>query len=541
MEESVNFSNFNISPKILKAIEDMGFEEPTPIQTLAIPKIMAGGDVTGQAQTGTGKTAAFAIPAIEQIKSGSKDTQVLVLSPTRELAIQTAEEFARLTRYIGGISVLPIYGGQPIERQFRGLRQGAQIVVGTPGRLLDHLDRGTLSLSGVKMAILDEADQMLDMGFREDIETIIDETPMNRQMILFSATLPKPILEISKRFQNNPEFIRVAHKELTVPQIEQLYLEVRYRDKLEILSRLLDMYDPDLALVFCNTKKNVDELTSQLHTRGYFAEGLHGDLKQTQRDRVMAKFRNGTIDVLIATDVAARGIDVEDVDLVINYDVPQDVEYYVHRIGRTARAGRSGRAITFVGPKEIYKLRSIQHYARISIARIPLPTASDVEETRMRNLLKKVKQTVDDGEIEKYAEMVERVMVDDYTSLDIAAALMKLTLDTGSEAEAAPEILPADTGAEPGMARLYINLGRDDRLRPKDIVGAIAGETGIPGRSIGAIRIFGTYSFVEVPQDVAAIVIERMQGKSIGGVRLTDGKAISYNTGTGGGRRQHRR
>jgi ATP-dependent RNA helicase DeaD len=541
MEESVNFSNFNISPKILKAIEDMGFEEPTPIQTLAIPTIMAGTDVTGQAQTGTGKTAAFAIPAIEQIETGSKDTQVLVLSPTRELAIQTAEEFGRLAKYLGGISVLPIYGGQPIERQFRGLKQGAHIVVGTPGRLLDHLDRGTLSLSKVKMVILDEADQMLDMGFREDIETIVDETPKDRQMILFSATLPKPILEISKRFQKNPQFVRVAHKELTVPQIEQLYLEVRSRDKLEILSRLLDMYDPDLALVFCNTKKNVDELTSQLHTRGYFAEGLHGDLKQTQRDRVMAKFRNGTIDVLIATDVAARGIDVEDVDLVINYDVPQDVEYYVHRIGRTARAGRSGRAITFVGPKEIYKLRSIQHYARISIARIPLPTASDVEETRMRNLLKKVKQAVDDGEITKYVEMVERVMVDDYTSLDIAAALLKLTLDTGAEAEAAPEIPPADTGAEPGMARLYINLGRDDRIRPKDIVGAIAGETGIPGRSIGAIRIFGTYSFVEVPQDVAAIVIDRMQGKSIGGVPLTDGKTISYNTGTGSNRRQHRR
>jgi ATP-dependent RNA helicase DeaD len=316
---------------------------------------------------------------------------------------------------------------------------------------------------------------------------------------------------------------------------------VRSRDKLEILSRLLDMYDPDLALVFCNTKRGVDDLTTQLHTRGYFAEGLHGDLKQMQRDRVMAKFRNGSIDVLIATDVAARGIDVEDVDLVINYDVPQDVEYYVHRIGRTARAGRSGRAVTFVGPKEIYKLRSIQHYAKISIARIPLPTAVDVEETRINNLCDKIKQTVNDGKLERYQETVERIMVDDYTSLDIAAALLKLTLDTGREPEPAMDIPPGDSGVEPGMTRLYINLGRDDRIRPKDIVGAIAGETGIPGRSIGAISIYGTYSFVEVPQDVAAQVIERMQGKSIGAVRLTGGKTIGTTHLTEGGRRPNRR
>ncbi|WP_298667453.1 DEAD/DEAH box helicase [uncultured Methanofollis sp.] len=517
MEDTISFSTFNLSSNILRAIEDMGFEEPTPIQVLAIPQIMAGKDVTGQAQTGTGKTAAFGIPAIEGIDPENRDTQVIVLSPTRELAIQTAEEFSRLVKYQRNITVIPVYGGQPIERQFRALKAGVQIVVGTPGRVLDHLDRGTLNLSGVKMVILDEADQMLDMGFRDDIEKILGETPETRQTILFSATLPKPILEISKRFQKNPQFVRVPHRELTVPQIEQLYLEVRSREKVEILCRLLDIYDPELTLVFCNTKKGVDEVNNQLRARGYFAEGLHGDMKQIQRDRVMAKFRSGTIDVLIATDVAARGIDVEDVDMVINFDVPQDVEYYVHRIGRTARAGRTGRAITFVGPREIYKLRTIQKYAKIRIARIPLPTESDVEETRMKNIVEKIKQTVDNGEMEKYVEMVERIMVDDYTSLDIAAALLKMRLDTGAEPEKIPELTPADTGAEPGMVRLYLNVGRDQEIRPKDIVGALAGETGIPGRSIGAISIYGTYSFVEVPQDAAATVIEGMKGKTIRG------------------------
>ncbi len=429
MEDSFSFSDFHISQAIIRAIKKMGFEEPTPIQVQAIPRILAGVDVTGQAQTGTGKTAAFGIPAIEQIDPSERGVQVIVLSPTRELAIQTAEEFSRLAQYNNKATVVPIYGGQPIEHQIRALKRGARIIVGTPGRVIDHMKRGTLSLSEVKMVILDEADQMLDMGFRDDIEKIVNKTPRKRQTILFSATLPKPIMEISRRFQNNPEFVRISHRELTVPQVKQEYLEVRYREKLDILCRLLDIHDPKLTLVFCNTKRGVDDLTMMLQKRGYFAEGLHGDKKQTQRDRVMAKFRDGTIDILIATDVASRGIDVDDVDLVINYDVPQDIEYYVHRIGRTARAGRTGRAITFVGPKEIYKLRMIQKYARIQISRIPLPKARDAAETKIQNLIGNIKRTVDNGENEKYVEVVERVMVDDYTSVEIASALLKLTLE----------------------------------------------------------------------------------------------------------------
>lgn len=419
----------NISNNILKAIEGMGFEEPTPIQVLAIPRIYEGRDVTGQAQTGTGKTAAFGIPAIDITNTRKKDVQVLVLSPTRELAIQTAEEFASLSKYFPHLNILPVYGGQPIERQFRGLKRGAHIVVGTPGRVIDHIRRGTLSLSKLRMVILDEADQMLDMGFRDDIEIILSNTPPERQTILFSATLPRQIMDISRRFQKKPELVKVKHKELTVPMVEQFYLEVRNREKIEVLCRLFDIYDPRLSLVFCNTKRGVDELSEQIMKRGYSVSGLHGDMKQTQRDKVMSRFREGTIDVLVATDVASRGIDVDEIDLVVNYDVPQDVEYYVHRIGRTARAGRAGRAITFVGPKEIYKLRTIQKYAKIRIERMPFPRAGDAAETKKKNLIDKVKQTVDEGDIEKYVEFVERIMTDDYTSLEIAAAMVKLELD----------------------------------------------------------------------------------------------------------------
>jgi ATP-dependent RNA helicase DeaD len=429
MEDSFLFSQLNISPGILRAIEDMGFEEPTPIQQRSIPFLLQGRDVTGQAQTGTGKTAAFGIPALEGIDPKDKRTQVIILSPTRELAIQTAEEIARLAQHIRGIVVVPIYGGQPIGRQFKVLKTGAQIVVGTPGRILDHMNRRTLSLSNIRMVVLDEADQMLDMGFYDDIETIMRATPANRQTVLFSATLPRPILEISKRFQNNPELVQVHVRELTVPQIDQQYIELHSRDKLEILCRVLDSYDPKLALVFCNTKRAVDELTTRLQARGYSVAGLHGDLKQIQRDRVMEKFRGGSVDLLIATDVAARGIDVEEIDLVINFDVPQDIEYYVHRIGRTARAGRSGCAITFVGPQEIYKLRTIQRTARINITRIPVPKETDAAETRLKNLSTRIKQAIDNGNLDRYEEIVERMMREDNTSLDIAAALLKIHLE----------------------------------------------------------------------------------------------------------------
>lgn len=535
MEDTKTFAKFAISEELLQAIENMGFEEPTPIQAMAIPQILEGHDVTGQAQTGTGKTAAFGIPIIEGLDPNNKSVQALVLSPTRELAIQTAEEFSRLMKYKQGLSVIPIYGGQPIERQLKVLRGSVQVVIGTPGRVIDHLKCGTLNLDSVRMFVLDEADQMLDMGFREDIEDIFHHTPEDRQTILFSATMPAPILEITRKFQNDPQFVKITRRELTVPQIEQTYIEVRERDKLEALCRLLDMNNPDLALVFCNTKRTVDDLMSRLQARGYFVEALHGDMKQMQRDRVMARFRGGSIDVLIATDVAARGIDVDDVDMVFNYDVPQDVEYYVHRIGRTGRAGRTGKSVTFVAPREIYKLRDIQRYAKIKIAKTPLPSLDDVAEMKMQMFLDKVRAVLTAGSLEKYLPMVEQLLEteddSEITSIEVAATLLKMHLDTGKsssaengeQASAVSQAEPGsfeNTGAEPGMVRFRITLGKNQQIRPKDIVGAFAGECHIPGSCIGRIDLYGNNSFVEVPLEHAAAVLETMSQKTIRGQEL---------------------
>ena len=546
MEETKTFAEFAISEELLQAIGDMGFEEPTPIQAMAIPQILDGKDVTGQAQTGTGKTAAFGIPIIERLDPDNKNVQALVLSPTRELAIQTAEEFSRLMKYKKGLNVVPIYGGQPIERQLRALKGSVQVVIGTPGRVIDHIKRGTLHLDSISMFILDEADQMLDMGFRDDIEDIFRDTPKNRQTILFSATMPQPILDITRRFQHDPQFVKITRKELTVPQIEQTYIEVRERDKLEALCRTLDMNNPELALVFCNTKRTVDDLMSRMQARGYFVEALHGDMKQQQRDRVMARFRAGTIDVLIATDVAARGIDVDDVDIVFNYDVPQDVEYYVHRIGRTARAGRTGKSVTFVAPREIYKLRDIQRYAKIQIAKTPLPTLDDVAEMKQQIFLDKVRDIMSAGNLELYLPLVEQLLeteteagsesAAEVTSIQVAAALLKMHLDSGKNAGQSEEIKPLqsspsisenvtpgtveNSGAEAGMVRFRISLGKNQQIRPKDIVGAFAGECDIPGSAIGRIDLYNNYSYVDVPLEHANLVAEVMGSKTIRGQEL---------------------
>ena len=336
--ETVRFDELELQPQILRGIKAMGFEEATPIQSQAIPVVMSGSDVIGQAQTGTGKTAAFGIPILQTVDPSNKKTQVIILSPTRELAIQVADEIRALAKYMHGVKVLPVYGGQEISKQIRSLKGGAQIIIGTPGRVMDHLRRRTIRCDHVNKIVLDEADEMLNMGFREDIETILEYIPEPHQTILFSATMPKPILEITKKYQKDAVTIKVVKKELTVPSIDQFYYDVKRKEKIDVLSRLLDYYDPKLSLVFCNTKRKVDELTNELQGRGYFAEGLHGDMKQSQRDRVMNNFRKGKTDILVATDVAARGIDVDDVEAVFNYDIPQDDEYYVHRIGRTGRA-----------------------------------------------------------------------------------------------------------------------------------------------------------------------------------------------------------
>ena len=387
--EITRFEELDLKPGILRAIEEMGFEEMTPIQAKAIPLILEGADVVGQAQTGTGKTAAFGIPLLMKINPKDKSLQAIVLCPTRELAIQVAEELRKLAKFMHGIKVLPVYGGQEITKQIRSLKSGVQVIIGTPGRVMDHMRRRTVKFDDVSMVVLDEADEMLNMGFRDDIETILAEVPEQRQTVLFSATMPQPILDIAKTYQKNAQMVRVVKKELTVPKIEQYYYEVTPKNKEEVLSRLLDMYNPKLALVFCNTKKQVDELTAALQGRGYFAEGLHGDMKQQQRDRVMNNFRNGRTEILVATDVAARGIDVDNVEAVFNYDVPQDDEYYVHRIGRTGRAGREGCAFTLVTGKEIYKLKDIMRYCKTKIKARQIPSINDVSSVKAAKILDK--------------------------------------------------------------------------------------------------------------------------------------------------------
>ncbi|MDD4568603.1 MAG: DEAD/DEAH box helicase [Tepidanaerobacteraceae bacterium] len=514
----MKFEELNLSNELLKAINDMGFEEATPIQSQSIPYIYKGRDVIGQAQTGTGKTAAFGLPILDMINPQDRSQQAIILCPTRELAIQVAEELKALSKYKEGIRTLPVYGGQPIERQIHALKKGVQIIIGTPGRVMDHMRRHTLKLHNTKMVVLDEADEMLDMGFREDIEKILQDVPRERQTLLFSATIPKPILELAERYLRTPQFIKVVHKELTVPSTEQYYFEVKQRDKVEALSRLIDFYNPNLALVFCNTKRKVDELSEQLQARGYSADGLHGDMSQSQRDRVMGKFKSGAIDILVATDVAARGIDVDDVDAVVNFDVPQNEEYYVHRIGRTGRAGRTGKAFTFVVGRDIYKLKDIQRYAKTKILRREIPTILDVEETRMNVMMEKVKQVIEAGGLGKYTQWIERLMEEDYASLDLAAALLKMTLGKDGEEESYDNL--ENTGGSPGMARLFINVGRNQKIRARDIVGAIAGETGIPGKLIGTIDIYDKFTFVEVPTEYAADVLSTMKNNQIKGKKI---------------------
>ncbi len=517
--ETIRFDELELSTQILRGIKEMGFEEATPIQSQAIPVVLSGVDVIGQAQTGTGKTAAFGIPVLQKVDPSNRKTQVIILSPTRELAIQVAEEIHKLSKYMHGIKVLPVYGGQEISKQIRSLKGGAQIIIGTPGRIMDHLRRKTIRCEEVNTIVLDEADEMLNMGFREDIETILEYIPQERQTVLFSATMPKPILDITRKYQQDAVTIKVVKKELTVPNIEQYYYDVKRNDKTEVLTRLLDYYDPKLSLVFCNTKRMVDELTQELSGRGYFAEGLHGDMKQSQRDRVMKNFRSGKTDILIATDVAARGIDVDDVEAVFNYDLPQDDEYYVHRIGRTGRAGRTGRSFTFIKGKEVYKLKDIQRYCKTKILAQPIPSSDDVAQIKAEKVMERVATTIEEEDLRDMIDIIEKqVNVSDYTAMDIAAAFLKQALGQTEDLEKEKaEYDFENTGAEEGMIRLFVNIGKKQRVKPGDILGAIAGESGMPGKLVGAIDMFDKYTFVEVPREYGKEVLEAMKNAKIKG------------------------
>ena len=558
------FEELQLDDRIIRAITEMGFEEASPIQAQAIPVVLEGRDMIGQAQTGTGKTAAFGLPLLQKVDPKVKKLQAIVLLPTRELAIQVAEELRRFAKFMHGIKVLPVYGGQDIVRQIRALKDGTQIVVGTPGRVMDHMRRKTVKMDHVHTVVLDEADEMLNMGFLEDMETILSQLPEERQTLMFSATMPQAIADIAKKFQKDPVTVRVIKKELTVPKVTQYYYEVKPKNKVEVMCRLLDMYSPKLSIVFCNTKRQVDELVQALQGRGYFAEGLHGDLKQVQRDRVMESFRNGRTDILIATDVAARGIDVGNVEAVFNYDIPQDDEYYVHRIGRTGRAGTEGKAFSRVVGKEVYKLRHIQRYCKTKIIPQAIPSLNDITEIKADKILDQVQDILNDADLTKIVNIIEKkLMEDDYTSLDLAAALLKMSMGDDNE-DIIDNYMPARSlddldsygrnsrgrdrgrnnsrrkgatdraavdyvlnGGEERMARLFINIGKSQRVTPGDILGAVAGESGIPGRLVGSIDMYDGYTFVDVPAEYAEDVLNAMSHARIKGKHIHVEKANS--------------
>jgi ATP-dependent RNA helicase DeaD len=565
------FSELGLSPEILKAVDKMGFEEASPIQTAVIPFALTGRDVVGQSATGSGKTAAFAIPAIEKVDVQMKKAQVLVLCPTRELAVQVSEEFGKLAFFKRGLMEVPIYGGQSYERQFRALAAGAQVVIGTPGRVMDHMERGTLKMDNLKVIVLDEADRMLDMGFRDDIEHILKSVPAERQCLFFSATMPRMIQDLIKRYTRNPEWVRIEAHAANAPQVDQVYYEVDRRSKIEVLTRLIDLHDFRFGIVFCSTKIMVDELDEHLHARGYSTDRLHGDITQAQRTRVMDKFRRRGFEFLIATDVAARGLDVDDLEVVFNFDLPNDGEDYTHRIGRTGRAGKKGRAFTFVSGRELYKLQSMIHYARLKIRRERVPSLDEVEEAKGNVFVEKLRATLDEKKFKPHDQMFDRLLEQGYTSTDIASALIHMMQGAEGEAAGAPakakkepappaapaarvmppikpkELgvvhsetrppfpIPADlpraekpakkfgqeksgyerkprTGRDPGYSTISFNIGRAHLVTPADLVGKIAGVTRLPANIVGAIDIHEDHTHVDVISEHADAVVTKLAG-----------------------------
>jgi ATP-dependent RNA helicase DeaD len=511
------FYEFGLSDEVLHSISDMGFEEPTQIQKIAIPPMMKGKDIIGVAQTGTGKTAAFGIPIVEKgIRGKSKN------------AIQVAQEINKIGKNKAFVSI-PIYGGQSIERQIKSLRKGIDIVVGTPGRIMDHMRRKTLVLSEVSTVVLDEADEMLNMGFIEDMQTILSDTPEERQTLLFSATMPEQIVRISRKYMVAPRKVRVDTKELVVAKIKQVFYEVRENDKIKALTRILDVQDPAMTLMFCHTKREVDEISGKLQQMGYEAGAIHGDFTQSFRDEMMRKFKSGEIDILVATDVAARGLDINDVSHVINYSIPQNPDAYVHRIGRTGRAGKSGIAITFVTPREYSQLKLIEKTARTKIKKGKLPSKKEVQEARDRELDKDLQAVIEEGRHKKFYPLVGELF-ERYEPAEVTAAALSL-VSGDQEVEHIEEAGGQRYRGGTEMRRLFLTIGRKDKIKVGDIVRTISEMCSIPGRKIGNIALFDRYSFVEVPADLAEQVIGSINDMIIGGrqVKVQTAKARKHS------------
>ncbi|HEY0969193.1 MAG TPA: DEAD/DEAH box helicase [Opitutaceae bacterium] len=573
--EKRRFAELGLSPELLKAVDKMGFEEASPIQTAVIPVLLTGRDVVGQSSTGSGKTAAFGLPAIEKVDPALRAVQVLILCPTRELAVQVAEEMAKLALFKRGVHAVPIFGGQSYERQFRALAAGTQVVIGTPGRVMDHMERGTLRLDKLSMVVLDEADRMLDMGFRDDIEKILSAVPEKRQLLFFSATMPRAIQDLIGRYSRDPAWIRIESLAQNAPQVDQVYFEVDRRSKIEVLTRLIDIHDFRYGIIFCSTKIMVDELDEHLHARGYAVDRLHGDITQAQRTRVMEKFRRRGFEFLIATDVAARGLDVDDLEVVFNFDLPNDAEDYTHRVGRTGRAGKSGRAYTFVSGREIYKLQGMVRFAKLKIRRENVPSLDQVEEARENVFFEKLRATLEAGSFRAQDRIVDRLLEQGYASTDIVSALIHMMTaapsapapepakpaqsyassgpsssaapawvekrsapaakampapasESGGDAAGGPTAAPRKpkfdragrTGREPGFTTIFLNVGRKQLITPADVVGKIAGVTRLPANVVGAIDIHQRHSLVDVLTEHTAKILEKMAGVRVKGEML---------------------
>ena len=540
-EAAVTFEQLGLSPAVLRAISEMGFEQPTEIQARAIPAVLSGSDIIGRSHTGTGKTMAFGVPAVECClqHADCRETQVLVLCPTRELAMQACDEVRKLTRYTQAIRAVALYGGQPIQNQIPQLRRGAEIVIGTPGRIMDHIHRHTLKLDNLSMVVLDEADEMLNMGFREDIERILSYVPDGHQTLLFSATMPQAILDITDQYQHDPLMIETkSGPERTMDTIEQYYYEVPLGSKMDALALLLHTHEPRLSIIFCNTKKMVEELNRYLSEHGFHCSMLHGDMKQEARTAVMQAFKSGRTPILIATDVAARGIDVDDVDAVYNFDIPQDYEYYIHRIGRTGRAGKSGMSYTLAaGRRQVFQVRDISRFIGAPIAHKPLPCTQDIIDRKKDELVAEIRGQLQKPGSSDCNPLIVELMEEGYSPEKLAESMMELLLQremTDVPVLAIPRPVGGKQSGSPlppppeGYIRLRFSVGRYQRVAPNHIVAAIAEATRIPGKQIQKIYCYGEYSLVEVPSKYKNVIIQKVSGTKIGGhkvdVRLYDSK-----------------
>ena len=530
--DATGFAALGLTPSLVSAVAALGYEEPTPIQGEAIPVLLSGADMLGQAATGTGKTAAFALPLLDKlVKSGKASrgrVQALVLVPTRELAMQVAEA---LHKYAKGsnLNVVPVYGGAPMDHQIRALRRGTEVVVGTPGRVLDHLRRKTLDLSLVEVLVLDEADEMLDMGFSEDIDAIVAETPETRQTALFAATFAPRIMSIAGRHLKNPKKVQIAQEKRApgkLPRIRQVAFIVGKGQKISALHRILDFESPKSAIVFCRTRLEVDELTDTLNAHGYGAQALHGGMVQKQRDRVMQLFRTEKADILVATDVAARGLDIDHVSHVINFDLPTAAEVYVHRIGRTGRIGREGVAITLLAPREQRFLQYVERLTKQKVEIGKLPSEADLRRRRLEGAKETIRTRIAAGELDDMKELVAS-LAEEFDIMDVAAAAIALANEQADKPapaeEPEPQVEPGYRGerASGRLTLLRISVGKEESIRPADLVGAIAGEAGVPSRVIGAIKIHDDYSLVEVPEELSERIIEALKRTKIRGNKVT--------------------